>query len=150
MDLRHVKNKSWRYWAWLAVKIGGATGVTALLYALLQGTLFRIDSINREFRVVQFTFDGVLLGFWILPMVWIGLVWLCLRDQRFRCPVCARKLRMPVGQGSYGAMLLDHPGTEYVCPYGHGKLLVQVWISADDGPTWTRYGSFWEELFRSK
>jgi hypothetical protein len=145
-----VKNKTWRYWGWLALKLAGATAVTALLYALLRGTLFRLDYLNRHFNIIQFTFDGVLLGFWILPMIWIGLVWLAWHDQRFRCPVCAHRLRMPVDHGSYGAMLLDHPGTEYVCPYGHGKLMIQVWISADDTPTWTRYGSIWDELFRTK
>lgn len=132
----------------MAAKVVAATAVTAGLYWLARATVFRMGWLNGRFDVVQFTFDGVLLGFWILPMVWIGLVVLAWHDQRYRCRTCARQLRMPVNDGSYGTLLLDHPGTEWVCPYGHGKLRVEVWVADKRSPAWREYGEFWEELFR--
>lgn len=139
---------TWRYWGWLVAKLAAATALTAGLYAMLRNSLFRMEMLSDRFDLIQFTFDGVLVGFWILPMVWVGLVWLSFYDQRYRCRVCARRLRMPVDQGSYSALLLDHPGVEYVCPYGHGKLLVAVWVSDQTPPKWTEYGNFWQELFK--
>jgi hypothetical protein len=139
---------TYRYWGWLVLKIAAATSLTAALYGILRNTLFRMEQLNDRFDLVQFTFDGVLFGFWILPMVWVGLVWLCFYDQRYRCRTCARKLRMPLDQGSYSALLLDRPGVEYVCPYGHGKLLIEIWVSTQPAPKWTKYGNFWQELFK--
>lgn len=139
-----------RYWGWFALKIALATVATALLYAVLRNTLFRLEYLNTGFDIIQLTFDGVLFGFFVLPMFWVALVVLAIRDQRFRCRVCARRLRMPVAQGSYSALLLDHPGTEYVCPYGHGKLLLEYWVTTEPVPTWTKYGNIWQELFKPR
>jgi hypothetical protein len=130
------------------LKLAAATALTAVLYVVLRNTLFRLEQFHGRFDLVQFTFEGVLFGFWVLPMVWVGLVWICVYDQRYRCRTCARRLRMPVEQGSYATLLLDHPGVEYVCPFGHGKLLVQVWVSNQLAPKWTRYGTIWQELFK--
>jgi hypothetical protein len=124
-----------RYTAWLVVKLLAAVLITAAIYEAAQ------------VKTVQDTFDGILIGFWMLPMLFVGMVFLAVLDQRFRCRACGRRRRMPVAEGNYGGMLLDHPGTEYVCPYGHGKLRVEVWISAGEPPEWTQYGDMWEELF---
>lgn len=132
----------------MTAKVGAATLLTAGLYWLARATVFRMGWLNDRFDVVQFTFDGVLLGFWILPMVWIGLVVAAWHDQTFRCRTCARRLRMPLTDGSYGTLLLEHPGTEWVCPFGHGKLRVEVWVADQTPPNWQKYGEFWEELFR--
>ena len=137
-----------RYWGWFALKVAVATAITAVFYAVLRNTLFRLEYLNSRFDIIQLTFDGVLFGFFILPMFWVGFIVLAVRDQRMRCRVCARKLRMPVSQGSYSALLFDHPGLEYVCPYGHGKLLLEYWVSTEPVPTWTKYGNIWQELFR--
>ena len=139
---------TYRYWGWLVLKFAAATALTAGLYGLLRNTLFRMEKLNGRFDLVQFTFDGVLVGFWMLPMVWVALIWLCVLDQRYRCRTCARRLRMPVDQGSYATLLFGRPGVEYVCPYGHGKLLIEVRVSSDVAPKWTRYGNIWQELFK--
>ena len=47
----------------------------------------------------------------------------CIWDQRYRCRVCLRRLRMPVETGSWSRMLqFGRPRIEYICPYGHGTL----------------------------
>jgi hypothetical protein len=139
---------SFRYWSWLAIKLAAATGLMLALYGIAQRTLFRADSLNQAFSIVQLTVAGTLIGFIALPLLWVGLYFLCLQDQRYRCRVCARRLRMPVDLGSHGGIIIDHPGTEYVCPYGHGKLLVELWVSSAPTRKWTRYGEFWQELYR--
>ncbi|MFI5382529.1 MAG: hypothetical protein ACHRHE_24830, partial [Tepidisphaerales bacterium] len=78
-------------------------------------------------------FRGQFLGFdlpWTLAagfvfLVSCGLIYLSILDQRYRCRVCARRLRMPLTSGSWGQMLqLGRPHLEYICPYGHGTLKV--------------------------
>ncbi len=49
------------------------------------------------------------------------LFW-CWRDQRRRCRICLHRLEMPVHFGEGARMLLEHAGTELVCPQGHGSL----------------------------
>jgi len=139
----------WRYPAWMAAKLVLVTLITAAVYGVARLTLFRLNYQNNRFDLIQLTFDGILLGFWIVPMIWIGLAAVALHDQKLRCRTCARPLRMPVDEGSYATLLLDHPGTEYVCPYGHGALKVEVWLSSREAPRWRTFGDFWQELFRS-
>ncbi|MBC8165878.1 MAG: hypothetical protein H7Y20_08405 [Bryobacteraceae bacterium] len=127
-----------RYHGWLVLKLLAVTAAVGAVYIVGRITLR------------QDTFDSILLKFWMLPMVWVALIAFALRDQRFRCRTCARRLRMPVAEGSYGGMLLDHPNTEYVCPYGHGKLRIEAWLSAGADPEWTRSGNMWEELMGTR
>lgn len=86
-------------------------------------------------------------------MVWFllcaGTLYVIVRDQRYRCRVCLRRLRMPVKTGSRGFMLqLGRPRTEYICPYGHGTLKEEdTATSVLDGPVWTRHSDdIWAEL----
>ena len=139
---------TWRFWGWLLAKMCVATAIVAAVYVVLRNTWFQAEVRNGWFEVKHGSFDGVLFGFWRLPMVWIGQLWLCWYDQRYRCRLCARRLRMPVDQGSYSALLLDKPAVEYVCPYGHGKLVIEAWVSDEPAPKWTRYGNIWQELFK--
>lgn len=140
--------RRYRYWGWLLLKIATATILALGLYVALNFTVFRTERYPIPFDSARRTFDGILLGFWIVPMVWVGLLWLCVVDQRYRCRTCARRLRMPVGHGTYASLLLRQPGTEYICPYGHGKLLVDVRLSDGSPARWTKYGSLWQELFK--
>ena len=76
-------------------------------------------------------------------------VFFIIRDQRYRCRVCLRRLRMPVETGSWGRMLqFGRPRVEYICPYGHGTLRTdEVQISGLATPEWTpQSGDIWEEL----
>ena len=87
-------------------------------------------------------------------MVWFlfgaGLLYLTVHDQRYRCRVCLRRLRMPVETGSRGFMLqMGRPRTEYICPYGHGTLKQEEFqTSGLENPEWTAHsGDMWEELY---
>jgi hypothetical protein len=76
-----------------------------------------------------------------------AMVWWSLVDQRLRCPVCFRRLRMPVSLGTLGSILFDLPATEYICTHGHGTLHVPEPRTNEMEPTrWRPHGDVWEEL----
>ena len=147
-----------RYWSYLAAKIVVATGVFLGLVALLnwwwpaEPHVIHDNLAHRQITFVPplfgwdlgFTFTALVL--FLLWTVSLNFIW---RDQRHRCRVCLRKLRMPVATGSLHRMLLfGRPRIEYICPYGHGTLKEdELQISGLADPEWTPHsGDIWEEL----
>jgi hypothetical protein len=95
--------------------------------------------------------ESLALGFWLFGLAACGLVYWSLIDQRYRCRVCLRRLRMPVPTGSWGTPLLNRPGTEYICPFGHGKVNVaSSHLFGMEPAHWTYYGDFWQELVQQE
>jgi hypothetical protein len=89
-------------------------------------------------------------------MVWCALataaIFFIVHDQRCRCRVCLRRLRMPLVTGSWGQMLqLGRPQVESICPYGHGTLRAEeLQITGLANPEWTaQTGDMWEDLYAS-
>jgi hypothetical protein len=139
-----------RYWAYLAGKLVAAA---APLYGLLMlvGRAFPAlpheDAYAPLGRGAQYLLcDLVLLGWFVLCAVaFYFIVW----DQRRRCRVCARRLRMPIETGSWGYMLqLGRPRIESICPYGHGTLTEdELQISGLATPEWRPHSDdIWDEL----
>jgi hypothetical protein len=134
-----------RYWGLLVAKLV----VSGLL---LGGIWFGITLLLPPPHLYR----GQFLGFdlpWTLAaglvfLISCGLVYLSILDQRYRCRVCARRLRMPITSGSWGQMLqLGRPRIEYICPYGHGTLKVaELQISGMEPAEWKKHGDIWEEL----
>ena len=137
-----------RYWAWFAAKIGVSGAVMyGLLFAL--NARWPAPPPFREFRVPRFGYDlpyTLLVGLWFL--LCCGVFYLCVLDQRYRCRVCLRRLRMPVETGSWSRMLfLGTPRIEYICLYGHGTLKdPELHFSGMETPEWTPGGDFWKDL----
>jgi hypothetical protein len=76
-----------------------------------------------------------------------AMVWWSLVDQRLRCPICFRRLRMPVSLGTLGSILFDLPATEYICTHGHGTLHVpEPQTNELETTRWRPHGDVWEEL----
>jgi hypothetical protein len=139
-----------RYWGYLCAKLIAAA---AVLYGLLVGIarLFPDRYPNEPLR----NGDQKLL-FMVVLMAWFllaaGTLYLIVWDQRHRCRVCLRRLRMPVETGSWGFMLqLGRPRIEYICAYGHGTLKEEeLQISGLANPEWTAHSDdYWEELSAS-
>jgi hypothetical protein len=137
-----------KYWALLAGKLGIAGAVS---FGVLKGINWYWSSplLFRGIRLPRFGIDlafTLAVGAWFL--ITVGLLYLCVLDQRYRCRVCLRRLRMPIETGSWGRMLqLGRPRIEYICPYGHGTLKEEeLRISGLDNPEWTESGDMWEEL----
>jgi hypothetical protein len=104
---------------------------------------------ERSIRTSRFGFDLVytsVVGLWFLATA--GLLYICVLDQRYRCRVCLRRLRMPIETGSWSRMLfLGPPRIEYICTYGHGTLKEEeLQISGIETPEWTESGDMWAEL----
>jgi hypothetical protein len=137
-----------RYWAYLAGKLALAGGIS---WVLMQG-LSRLFPARYRFKSVDLPNFGTDLWYTAAMLVWFlatcGLLYLCVWDQRYRCRVCLRRLRMPIETGSWSSMLqLGRPRIEYICLYGHGRLNVsEVQISGAENPEWTPQGDMWAEL----
>ena len=139
-----------RYWAYLAGKIGLCA---AFMYGLLRWlNTWPVPPRFHNYALGRFGYDlpyTMLAGLWLLSCC--GLLYLCVWDQRYRCRVCLRRLRMPVETGSWGGMLLlGRPRIEYICPYGHGTLtMAEMQISGLENPEWNPRGEMWDELCAS-
>ena len=141
-----------RYWAFFAGKLG-LSG--AIMYSFLMA-LNRFWPLQPDrffgYHAPRFGYDlsyTLAVGVWFL--LCCGAVSLCIWDQRYRCRVCLRRLRMPVETGSWSRMLqFGRPRIEYICPYGHGTLNVEeLQISGLENPDWTPSPGMWEELCAS-
>ncbi len=136
-----------RYWVYLAAKL-------ATCSAAVYGSLFALNAVWPHprffaYRAPRFGYDltyTLIVGVWFL--VSCGLLYLCVLDQRYRCRVCLRRLRMPVETGSWSRMLqLGRPRIEYICPYGHGTLKQpELHLSGRENAEWTAHAEMWEEL----
>jgi hypothetical protein len=138
-----------RYWAYLAGKVVVAA---APLYGLLillvrqfpapaKGDWPRLHNLNHELLAYLYLLAWFLLCAGALSVI----VW----DQRRRCRVCLRMLRMPIETGSRSYMLqLGRPAVESICPYGHGTLREdELQITGRDTPEWkANSDDIWEEL----
>lgn len=163
-----------RYWAYFVAKLAAAGVVLGGLLALLNWKWpvhpIQFRDVSRHAPVMVFsgpppqphilTYSpmrfGSDLGYTFLMLILfllaVGAVYLAWWDQRRRCRVCLRRLRMPVETGSWGRMLLfGRPRIEYICPYGHGTLIEdELQISGLENPEWTRHSDdIWEELCAS-
>jgi hypothetical protein len=147
-----------RYWAYFAAKLAAAGALLFGLLVLLNRVLpkakvFSASHSEKENLLAPLEDGGnfllnnlAFMGCFLLAAVALYFI---IRDQRYRCRVCLRRLRMPVETGSWGRMLLfGRPRVEYICPYGHGTLRAEeVQISGLEAPEWTpQSGDIWEEL----
>ncbi len=136
-----------RYWAYLVAKLTAAGG---FLYGLrwVIGRTFPTPDTFMYVRPDPFAHD---LGYTFLMLLYsliaVGVVWLVVWDQRYRCRTCLRRLRMPIQTGSWTHVLLGAPRTEYICPYGHGTLRVDdLQITGRQVPDWEPHEDMWKEL----
>src|SRR5580704_11311330 len=113
-----------------------------------------MDDDDKARALAPLRHAGEYLAINLAFMVWFlfgtGMLYLIVYDQRYRCRVCLRRLRMPVETGSRGFMLqMGRPRTEYICPYGHGTLKQEEFqTSGLENPEWTAHsGDMWDELY---
>lgn len=109
---------------------------------------------KEERAIAPLSYGNEYLAINLALMIWFlfgaGMLYFVVYDQRYRCRVCLRRLRMPVETGSRGFMLqLGRPRTEYICPYGHGTLKQEEFqTSGLENPEWTAHsGDMWDELY---
>ena len=137
-----------KYWGYLVAKLLAA-GV--FLYGLRLAIAYTLPK-PELFRDVTdpFVHDlGYTIALMLFSLAAVGVLWAVIRDQRYRCRVCLRRLRMPIERGSWSRMLqFGRPEVEYICIYGHGKLNVpELEFSGMENPEWKEQGDMWSELF---
>ena len=147
-----------RYWAYFAGKLiavaavawGGFYTITRSWPMVRQFAMLDSGAWTRVELPAQF---GTSLEFTLALLTWFllcsGMVYAAIWDQRYRCRVCLRRLRMPIEVGSWSKMLqFGRPKIEYICTYGHGRLNVaELQISGAEIPEWTPgQQDLWAEL----
>jgi hypothetical protein len=141
-----------RYWAYFGGKVVAAFVTFYGLLALLnrfwlpeQIKVYKYTEIAPRFGYSL----GYTLTVLLLFLLFTAALYFAIFDQRYRCRVCLRRLRMPVETGSWSRMLqFGRPRIEYICPYGHGTLKEhELQISGLENPEWTPHSDdIWEEL----
>ena len=136
-----------KYWGYFAAKLLLIAGLLRLVwYGLTR--LMPEPATFLYYKVKRFPQDlswtSALLGVWLIAAALVALaVW----DQRRRCRVCLRRLRMPVESGFWSyASIFSPPRTESICPYGHGTLK-QPEVHLNEKTEWARHDDdIWKEL----
>ena len=142
-----------RYWGYLAGKLLGCSAAIYGMWALLART-WPSDPNASPLAPLSEGNQVLLcnLAYMVCFLIAAGLVYVAIWDQRRRCRVCLRHLRMPVRTGSWSRMLqMGRPRIEYICPYGHGTLKeAEVLISGRENAEWTPHSDdLWEALCAS-
>ena len=140
-----------KYWGFFVLKLL-ATAVIG--WVLWEAIHMYWPSSRVNYRGVETSRFGHDLVYTLVLLVYNlilqGLIWLNIWDQRYRCRICLRRLRMPVEQGSWSHMLLSGPPhTEYICTYGHGTLDVPE-VPVSGRTVWKRNEDMWKELFKPR
>lgn len=140
-----------RYWAYLIAKLFVAAGVVIVISVLID---FLLPAPKAYIDGGPFPASHAMVyavALMLLALFAMGLLWLIVWDQRYRCRTCLRRLRMPIQTGSWTHVLLGAPRTEYICIYGHGTLKVaELQITGLQQPDWEPHEDMWKELFSTE
>jgi hypothetical protein len=136
-----------RYWGWFAAKLA----VAGVVFRGLLGWIIR--QFPADTSPVAPLSNGASyllcdLALMVCFLLAAGTLYLIVWDQRYRCRVCVRRLRMPIGTGSWSRILqFGRPKIEYICPYGHGTLREdQLRISGSKSEWEPHSDDIWAEL----
>ena len=135
-----------KYWGFLLLKLVAAAVLMRLVWAVI------LLGFRDQVLFAGLAPFGHDLGFTSVMLLYFlacfGVLFLIIRDQRYRCRTCLRRLRMPLSAGSWPNMLLfGQPRTEYICLYGHGTLKVPEFRVMTKTPDWESHDDdIWKEL----
>jgi hypothetical protein len=145
-----------RYWAYLAGKVVLAAAPLYGLLRLLQKSFpprqHLADDTREAWAHLQTMNQDLVVDLWLLAwfMLCAAVFYLIVWDQRRRCRVCLRRLRMPIETGSRGFTLqFGQPRVESICPYGHGTLSEDEahQVAGLTSAEWTPHSDdIWQEL----
>jgi hypothetical protein len=132
---------AFRVWSFVLLKALAGFLAVAALWLVMAG---RLAPPEVEFG----SYEGLFVPAWLFLLAACGVVGWALLDQNSRCPRCLHRLRMPLQTGSWSSLVVNRPGTELICPFGHGKLYVPGTNLLGPASTrWTSYHDMWQELF---
>jgi hypothetical protein len=129
----------WRYWVFLVSKTVAVMTIVPVLW-IEGGAALRARIPNQALSVA---IGGVGLALVFIACFGAAIVWV-FSDQRLRCPICLRRLAMPVAIGSWASMF-EPPATELLCELGHGSLCVSE-SAAGEPDRWVALDDSWREV----
>ncbi len=134
-----------RYWGFFTAKAAVAAGVLGLLWIAIWAWYPVFFSVHGNGFPQDLGFTSAIM---LHALLSAGVFYLVILDQRYRCRTCLRRLRMPVSTGSWTQRLeLGLPRTEYICPYGHGTLMVpELHLPGGETTGWRQIDDMWKEL----
>lgn len=135
-----LHNHGWRYWTFLGIKMLSVIVILPLLW-IEGGAALRRPFSHREVGIL---IAGLIPAILLVGGLGAALMW-CLTDQRQRCPVCLRRLTMPVTIGSMGSVF-EPVTTELLCEEGHGLMCVSETFEGEHD-RWTTLDPSWNKLF---
>ncbi len=124
----------WRYWSFLFFKLGATLVLVPVLWI---ETTFAVRAFisNASLSIIL---GGLLPSLIFIAALGCAITW-CFSDQRRRCPVCLRRLSLPVTTGSWSSMF-EPASTEFLCEEGHGSLILPENVQGHT-EHWTSLGS---------
>lgn len=137
-----------RYWGYFSGKLLAAAAGMYFLW-LAMHALLPEPVIFMRVRMGGFaqdlTWTLTYLLYWLMAA---GVLAFVVQDQRRRCRICLRRLRMPINTGNWGlALLFAPPKMESICPFGHGTLASpETHTSTAQPENWEKHGDMWAEL----
>jgi hypothetical protein len=137
-----------RYWGYLIAKILLAVALFSGFWIAMVSWLPAPETFNyrQPSRLGQDL--AWTLAILVLFLLFCGVMYLIVWDQRYRCRTCLRRLRMPLTKGSWTNVLFGPPRTEYICLYGHGTLRVpDLQITGFVQASWEEHDDMWKELY---
>jgi hypothetical protein len=129
----------WRQWAFFFAKS------TLLLTGL--AALSAEAAARNAMALHSYKFLVSLMADWLVVMGALVIFRWSILDQARRCPVCLRRLGMPVLRGSWSSPLLEPASTELLCDQGHGALSVsEVSTTLGEIRRWVALEDSWRDL----
>ena len=123
--------RRWRYIGFLLAKM--LLLETIILALWLEGGAALRACLH--FQALRVWAGGVALAIaFVGAFVW-AVIW-SFDDQRLRCPICLRRLVMPVRVGSW-ASVLEPAASEWLCDAGHGSVCMSE-IEHGQSEHWTK------------
>lgn len=138
-----------KYWAFFVGKLAAVWAIAVVLKSVLKAMIPVSTNAVVRFGHQPFGHDlPYTLGMMVYTLVCVGLVYLAILDQKYRCRICLHRLMMPVDTGSWDkALIFAPPRTEYICPFGHGTMKEHVLqLTGHENPDWVEHKDIWEEL----
>ncbi len=141
-----------KYWAFFVGKLAAVAAIAFGLKRLMYEVYLYIDapaSIAIRSGHSPFLHDlSWTTAVMVHTVLSIGMVYLAILDQKYRCRTCLRRLKMPVNSGSWDrALIFEPPKTEYICPYGHGTMSRKdLQLTGKEQEIWVEHKDIWEEL----
>jgi len=136
-----------RYWGILLAKVAAGCGFLGAAFAVFSAFWPEpplLKGVKHPPFGTDLNYTLAILGFWLAA---VGLGYLIVVDQRYRCRACGRRLHMPVRHGGWQSLLLRSPRTDYICRYGHGTLRVpEADLSGSQSIAWQPIDDMWKEL----